>query len=113
MKKDTYSEMTMSELKEVYALCYQKTMTAVIDKMKADYFSKKVWITEGELKTAMAQRVEKQSNHIAVVASFQMLLNLSMIIQKDDKVRLATQEDWNTRDYLILESRKGESISDN
>ena len=99
-----YSDMTKAELIGLFSLTFQQNMSQVVDKISMHFKSK--WLPKSDFLEKIAKPYKLDSENRAVQAAYCTYINFHMIIEKGDKVRIATEEDWTLRDEKILLNRQ-------
>lgn len=113
MQQIKFNELTTTELKKLFSMYGGNNLGQMKDFVKERYFGKRVIMTKTELERKIKHIYQLSDSNLMPETVILTWINFQLIVKEKNGLRIATQEDWNIRDEKILESRKGEAISDN
>lgn len=109
-----FNELTVPELKKLFSMYGGSNLGQMKDHVQARYFGKRTIMTKQELERKIKFVHSLSDSNLMPETVILTWLNFNLLVRDKNGLRIATQEDWNERDKVILESRKGEvAPSDN
>jgi hypothetical protein len=108
-----FNQLTVPELKKLFSMYGGSNLAQMKDHVQSRYFGKRTTMTKTELEQKIKFIHQLSDSNLMPEMVILTWLNFQLLIKEKNCLRIATQSDWNERDKSILESRKGESVSDN